>query len=216
MAEPDIAMHAIGGAEAVAVAWQPIETRPLLYALLAFDARLARQVARAREPLIGQIGLAWWRERLADGSRDEPLLAALRDSWGERATRLSALIDGWEELLQGSPLDSEAIARFAAGRGAAMGSFADTAGVASARGIAETAGRRWALARLASISTNADEREQALLQGRSLPQPVPLPRSLRGVAVLAGLSARALRWEEPLLAGRAAAAVALRLGMFGR
>jgi 15-cis-phytoene synthase len=215
MRQPEDSVPRISEVGSLAVAWQPRLSRERLASLLALDARLARQVMRAREPLIGQIGLAWWRERLSDASREDPLLTALGEAWGEGAANLVPLVDGWEELLGERPLDRSAIENFAAGRGAAMASLADAVGAAPARDAAGIAGRRWALAEFRSISFDPGEDAQSREIGLALPRPSRLPRVLRGVAVLDGLSARALARGEPLLSGRGAALAALRLGMLG-
>jgi len=209
------AIAGVEAAESLAVAWQPRPTRQAFAALLAFDARLRRQVARAREPLIGQIGLAWWRERLAEGTSDDPLLALLAETWGAQARDLVPLVDGWEELLEEAPLSDDAIEGFATGRAASMAAFVRLAGYAGAAEAAMLAGRRWALAEFAFRTGDPDEKRRALRLGEHLAPPQNLPRSLRGLAVLDGLSARSLARGEPLFAGRGAALAVLRLGMFG-
>ena len=56
--------------------------------------------------MLGQLRLAWWRDRLNDDPakwpKGEPLLGRL-GSWGERSRALVPLVDGWEALL-GEPL----------------------------------------------------------------------------------------------------------------
>ncbi|MGX7952579.1 hypothetical protein ACWPM1_08430 [Tsuneonella sp. HG249] len=180
---------------------------------------LARTIRRAREPLLAQMRLAWWRERLAEDPKSwpngEPVLAMLGRHWGESSTGLLQLVDGWEELLGDAPLLESAIQRFAAGRGNALEAFAKGAAQGTA-GAAQVAGRRWALADLSFRSLDVEERQAAVVLGRALPSPVTLPRTLRGIAVLDGLAHRALVRNEPILTGRAAALLAMRLGMLGR
>ena len=71
-----------------------------------------RSSAQAREPLLGQVRLAWWRDRLgqdpADWPAGEPLLAALR-GWQPQFAALAALVDGWELLLGAPPLPSDCL-----------------------------------------------------------------------------------------------------------
>lgn len=62
----------------------PEAARPHLHALAAFDHEIARIRAVVREPLAGEMRLAWWREALA-GARDteaaaHPIAAALIDT----------------------------------------------------------------------------------------------------------------------------------------
>lgn len=204
----------------IALAVTPAPLRPVLEALLLLDARLGEALARAREPLLAQVRLAWWRERLAEGPAawplGNPVLTHLAACWLGPTEALVALVDGWEELLGEAPLDQHAIARFAAGRGAAIAAFADIVGEAGFRDRAAKAGQRWALADFASRASDARERTAAFALARALPPCGPLARALRGVALLDGLAARAVARGEPLLAGRAAALAALRLGLFGR
>ncbi|HEY6868328.1 MAG TPA: squalene/phytoene synthase family protein, partial [Novosphingobium sp.] len=129
----------------LALAYAPARLRADWLAVLALDARLAKVVRQAREPMLAQIRLAWWRERLAADPagwpRGEPVLAALA-AWGEAAPRLVPLVDGWEALLGDPPLAGDSHALFADGRGVAMGALAARAEVDPAR--AEAAGRQWA------------------------------------------------------------------------
>lgn len=204
----------------IALALTHASLRPALHALLALDARLGGLVTRTREPLLGQIRLAWWRERLSETPpgrpQGDPLLDAIAAAWPGSPALLVALVDGWEELLGPAPLPSESLARFAAGRGASLVALADLAGAGTRPAAIAAAGKRWALADFAGRSSHSGERAAALALAAAIPPPEPLPRALRGIAVLDGLAARAVARGEPLLAGRGAALAALRLGMFGR
>src|SRR3546814_4682234 len=66
----------------------PRERRPAMAGLWGLAARLTKLLLDAREPLIGQIKLAWWRDMMAMIASDpaalpkgEPLLAELQASW---------------------------------------------------------------------------------------------------------------------------------------
>lgn len=203
----------------IALAVTPAPLRPALRALLALDARLGQIVSRTREPLLGQMRLAWWRERLGEAPAawptGEPLLTSIAADWRGPVSGLAPLAKAWEELLGEAPLGPEAIRRFAIGRGSAFAAFAEAFdGRASAE--AGRAGARWALADFAFRTSSDQERAAAIGLGRALPRVGPLPRALRGVAALDGLAARSLARGEPLFTGRGAALAALRLGMFGR
>jgi phytoene/squalene synthetase len=50
----------------------PAETRPLLFALYALNHELARVAESAREPMLGEIRLQWWREALAEAREMRP------------------------------------------------------------------------------------------------------------------------------------------------
>jgi phytoene synthase len=202
----------------LALAWQPRATRPALAALFALDQRLAGVVARAREPLLAQMRLAWWRDQLGSGAEPvagEPLLAEIAAHWVERTPHLAVLADGWENLLGDAPLAADAIDAFASARGEALAAFADLAGASPDRDSALAAGRRWALADFAWQASDPDERERALALGKEVPLAPVRTSRLRGVAVLGGLARRALERGEPLLSGRGAVLRAMRLGMFG-
>ncbi len=61
--------------------YAPASARPGLMALFALDCELAQLVAGTTDPMIGEIRLAWWRERLQDldsgRAPAQPLLQAL-------------------------------------------------------------------------------------------------------------------------------------------
>jgi phytoene synthase len=79
-------------------------------------------VAGTREPVLAQLRLAWWRDRLAEPAenwpRGEPLLAALT-CWQGRHGALAGLVDGWEALLGEAPLAAPALMQLVDGRAAA-------------------------------------------------------------------------------------------------
>lgn len=174
-------------------------------ALFALDAKLGSIVMGAREPVLAQIKLAWWRERLAappdQRPRGQPLLAALA-CWAGHEAALIALVDGWEAMLGDVPNAAE----LAAARGAAMRALALLLGEEASANLAEQAGKVWSHADIGS----APEREVA-------PSPTHLPRSLRPLALLAGLARRSLRLGQRGLIERPSdMLVAIRLGLLGR
>jgi phytoene synthase len=168
--------------------------RGALAALLSLDDALATLLRTTREPAIGQIRLAWWRERLAalvtGPVPAEPVLTALAQT-GIRGKGLEAMVDGWEVLLE-ERLDEEALGRFATGRGMLF----VNAGIAlGAKGTDPTAmaGFGWALGDLARHL--GDEAEAA--QARALAEPL-----LRSVT--------RMRWSPQARALGALAHLALR------
>jgi len=184
----------------LALAYAPAAVRPLQLAAFALDAKLAGIVGNAREVLLAQIKLAWWRERLAETvsqrPQGEPILAALAH-WQGSTDPLLALIDGWEAMLAPDEPNPQALAdaRAVLGRG-----LAEQVGASAAADQAGAALRGWSLA-ACSIGG-----ELAALS---------LPRSLRALAILYGL-ARRRAGAMPLLEGPLALAAALRIGMIGR
>ncbi len=186
---------------AVALAWQPRSTRPALAALFNIDRRLSVAIAQANEPMLAQMRLAWWRDRLAEPAaarpKGEPLLAEIGEHWGERGADLAPLVDGWEQWLL-----EESAEGLGEGRGQALAAFARLAGASHDTPSAMAAGRNWAIAQTGRGKAPVD-------------QPDRLPKSLRGIAVLDGLARRAIARGEPMMHGRSGALAAIRLGMFG-
>jgi len=163
----------------LALAYAPASTRARWLTLLAFDVRLSGVVRAAREPILAQMRLAWWRDRLGDRAenwpRGEPLLAAL-GAWDGEHGALLGLVDGWEAVLG----EGDAALSLAQGRAQAC--------LALGRGEAvERMARGWGLADLAAHSAHP-ALDAALSQhdwrgGR-------LPRGLRPLVVLHGMAAR--------------------------
>lgn len=88
----------------IALAYAPASARAAWLALLGFDQRMADTARPGRDPVMIQLRLAWWRDRLAeDGANwpvSEPLLAQL-GSWQGRHGALAAIVDGWEAMIVG-------------------------------------------------------------------------------------------------------------------
>jgi phytoene synthase len=110
--------------------------------------RECAQIARmAKDPLMAQIRLSWWRDGIGaaelSATHRTPDMEALRGAPGFEGARsgLSAIVDGWEELIlaDGEQEWIDMLPRYAQGRG--EGLFAALGG-----GSEEThAGRVWAL-----------------------------------------------------------------------
>ncbi len=201
----------------LALSYAPKDAREPTAALFVLDGRLARIVSQGREPMLVQMKLAWWRDRLGEsveaGDRGDPLLKLFAD-WGPARQRLVALVDGWEALLSEPPLPDAAIAAYADGRAEACGALAVRLGVETADTC--RAGRNWALAELASRIDSPEEatrvRQTAEQADWSRPK---LPRALQSLLVLHGLAKRR-RGTGPLLSGPSDFFCAMRLGLFGR
>lgn len=142
--------------------YAPASGRAALAALLMLDDALAAVLRTTKEPAIGQIRLAWWREALEklDGAPPpaEPVLQAIAAS-GLKGSALTPIVNGWEVLIEAERLDRAALERFGEGRGAlfvlagaAMGAAGDPLG---------EAGRGWALADLARHLGPEDEAAEA-------------------------------------------------------
>jgi phytoene synthase len=177
----------------LAVAYAPAGSRPAWTALVLLDHRLGRAVAGASEPLIGQLKLAWWRDRMREpASRwpaGEPLLAALRRFDGERAA-LEALVDGWEGLIDDEAGDG-ALTHLGQARASVVAALARIVGCAIEPAALVALARRWTLAEQSPSS------------------PIRLPRAMRPLIVLANQ-------PDPAQVGPLALLRIVRLGMLGR
>lgn len=200
----------------LAVAYAPPAAKQYWATVLALDERLAMILRKRREPLLAQMRLAWWRDRLTEPPERWPAGDAVLDKlrqWRAPAG-LAPLVDGWEMLVS-DHVDRAALDRFAAGRGAAFAALANELGQPD--DAARQAGRLWALADLIANISDPEERATALALAQEGGPPPALPRKLRPLAVLAGLGWRAVQGGGgPLLVGRGAALTAFRLGLLGR
>lgn len=124
----------------------PRAARPAATALATLDAQLGTGLAAQREPMLGQIRIAWWREALARGTSAapaDPVLQALVDS--DAAAQVEPLLDAWEAVVVAP--DAEATRNAAAARGDAL--FAGAAGLAGWPRVAPGAGACWGMVSLA-------------------------------------------------------------------
>ena len=89
----------------LAALFAPERLRPHLHALAAFAHESGGVAARAREPMAGEMRLAWWREALAGARPTEaagaPIAAALIDTMAKFALSVSI----FENLLQALTFD---------------------------------------------------------------------------------------------------------------
>lgn len=195
----------------LALAYAPARSRDAALAILALDRRLAQVVHGAREPILAQIRLAWWRDRLTEeaaAAAGEPLLAFVREAVSQREP-LRDLVDGWEGLLGGPGRD--AIDGLARSRALAICSAGSDA---SDHHAALASAREWALHDLSRIPGQWGALAGELASAEAW-QARRLPRSLRPLAVLHALARRSRKsgTDGP---GPASIAVALRVGLFGR
>lgn len=205
----------LGEAERLAVAYAPAHLRARYRALFALDGVLGRIALPVREPLPAQLKLAWWRDACGrlPASREHPVLAALAESWGADPGVLAALVDGWEEIAVAQDGIADAARKLGDARGAVL---ANCAHAPRAAASASDAARVWTLVTLAGAE-RAPAKGTAMRAAAALVPHRPLPRALRPLAVLEGLSRRALAADRPLLLGdRLSPLAAMRLGIFGR
>ena len=204
----------------LALSYAPARARDAVLGLMALDMRLAGIIAGDGEPMIAQIKLAWWRDRLSEDTSDwpagEPLLALLSTFPGD-LRRLIPLVDGYETLL-GEAFDRPALATYLRGKSHAWAAVADGDGDDSTLTPVEQAAKEVALHDLANRLS--EEGELALVKQSLQKQPwrrAALSRSMRSLAVLHALCKRARsRDQAELLDGPGAMIAAMRVGITGR
>lgn len=194
----------------LSILWAPAEARPALVALHAYDLEQQRVVAEAREPMLAEVRLAWWREQLealAAGrpAPPQPLLQALAAEALPRSVdlvRLSSLEEGFLPLLTDGALDPLGMARQ---RGGALFEALFTACLARPLTAAETAdaaaaGARWGLSRLWRGGWGQAEHRLRRLDTPPFPGPAvsPLPAALLALDALAAQDRDCLEGGRPL------------------
>ena len=208
----------------LAFAYLPARLRAAVQALFAIDAAMGDVVRTTSEPMVGQIRLAWWRERLeeldgAQGAPAEPRLQAVRQELIPRGVAprdLAGLERGWVRLFDPFPWDvgtAEAIwfrGRLLFALGARMLARTDDA--------IEGAGGVWALVDAARHCSDGESRTMLIGQARTFAKGLGGARfaaPLRPLSMLAALAIRDAFRGEPFEAeatpGRAAALLAHRV-----
>ncbi len=207
-------------AERLALAYAPSASRSAMAAISALDARLARAAMEASEPIIAQMKLAWWRDRFDATSQHPPVVDPLVQSLAAlqlAGTSLCAMVDAWELFAVAEDHRHVPWLQWAEGRASGWAAVAARIAGPEWGETAQRAGQRWYLAEWAAGLSDPDLRAGIVEAGRGLgAKPVGLPRSLRPYAVLDALARRSLEHGEHPLAGPAAMAVAMRVGIFGR
>lgn len=189
---------------ALVVAYAPARLRPGLATLWKLDERLGAIVAQAREPMVGEIRLAWWREALealdTSPAPAEPLLQEVARTLmpAISGTELAAIEEGWAALLAGPIPDEQAMLRHGQLRGGRLFALAARLLTGAESGQAVIAGEGWALADLGSRLSDARAASTArgmaadrLAELAGYRWPVPL-RPLGALAVLARRDAAAV------------------------
>ena len=188
----------------------PRDRRAALAALWALAERLTRLLLDAREPLIGQIKLAWWRDMMvmlasepAALPKGEPLLAELQATWAGQGS-LDTLVDAAEAVLLVED-DSEARRVAAAGFGKTL--FALSGG---------GDGVRWGMIWGAGMQADTDEAQALFTAARAVP--APSRGDFGGAKALLMLDrwAGAIAREDGVRNLRREGLLLFRVGLFGR
>jgi hypothetical protein len=110
----------LSGPERLAIAYAPRQFRTDFRWLIHFDHRLRELVLRAREPMILQLRLAWWRDALGKPvdkrPKGEPLLAELASLNTTLPGLAAEMVDAYEAMID-APDSNELLPLFAAYRG---------------------------------------------------------------------------------------------------
>jgi 15-cis-phytoene synthase len=179
--------------QGIALAHAPRRCRDALSALWACDAALGRVVATTTEPMIGQMRLTWWHERLtaldAGEIPNEPVLAALADvvcHHDVTGAMLAALVEGWEALLEPLPLPEDVLRTFAIKRG--DGLFAMSALIIGGTSLG---GAAWALIDFATQCSDQVTAERAWAMAARIFSETEItgPKSLRILTRIARMKA---------------------------
>lgn len=152
----------------------PEAARRDLWALLAFNAEIARTREVVREPMLGQIRLQWWREAIAeayDGNvRAHQVMAPLADAIRRRRPpreRFETLLDSRLRDLDDQPFDSlPALEAYGAATSGTLSLLMlDLLDVddESARQAAGAIGTAWALVGLARATPHLAARRRLML-----------------------------------------------------
>lgn len=176
----------------------PRPARAGVAALFALDLAFGHALATTREPMLGEMRLAWWRETLEKLDRAEPpaepVLAALAAHVipaGIGGEELAAMEEGWLALLD-DRLDRAALTQHARRRGAVLFALiARRLGAADIEDDLLTAGEGWAFADLSrrlgepAVSALARDEARARLAGWRIPGKAGPARPLLALAALA-------------------------------
>ncbi|NVD43845.1 hypothetical protein HUV48_02285 [Altererythrobacter sp. HHU K3-1] len=191
----------------------------MLHAGFAFDRKLERVVRQANEPILAQMKLAWWRDRLREEAaarpKGDPLLDALGREWNGREVALISLVDGWEATLGAA--SRKGLGEFAKGRALLMQAWADAAGASDDAETVKIEARRWSYGDAAAAAGETEARELAMELESELPRRARLTRALRPLAILAGLAERSIAaGGVRAVEDRGAMLAAMRIALLGR
>lgn len=188
----------------------PHARRAAVTALWELAARLTKLLIEAREPLIGQIKLAWWRDMMAMLASDpaalpkgEPLLAELQATWAGQGG-LDALVDAAEAMLLAETADDRRSASTSFGMRLFALSGGDPAG-----------GKRWGLLWGAGVEASEPEARRLLTDAKVDAPPRSLFTGNRALLML-DRWAGAIAQNDGERRWRSEGMLLFRVGLFGR
>jgi 15-cis-phytoene synthase len=182
--------------QTLALAYARHDSRMFLELLLRFDVKLGSIIRNGKEPLIGQMRLAWWRDAIAKPAAmrpsGEPLLAVLTNiedaPLAEKAAQaMQQLADSWGELLAQEIWTKDVLDRHVQARAAAV--FCGFADVTTQGAYDKTAvcrsGEYWATASLTQYCQNAEQHNAVTARLKAMTPRTRLPSVLRPLTILA-------------------------------
>jgi phytoene synthase len=208
----------LGADLGLALTYVPVRDRGALAALFAIDRAMGDVVSSTKEPMLGPIRLAWWRERLeeldeGDAAPAEPRLQQVERELiprGVSGRELAALESGWLRMFDPFPWTVQTSEGIWFRGNLLFGLAARIVGRAEER--IQGAGGLWALVDAARHCSDPDSRrmllDQACAFGRGL-SGFRFPGPLRPLSMLTVVAMRDVRRGEPFeregTPGRAAA-----------
>ena len=208
----------LGADIGLALSYAPLPIRGALAALFAIDRAMADVVRTTKEPMLGPIRLAWWRERLeeldeVEAAPAEPRLEQVARELVPRnvtGRELAALESGWLRMFDPFPWTVQTSEAIWFRGNLLFGLGARVLGRADER--IQGAGGLWALVDAARHCSDRDSRAMLLAQARSFSRGlagVRFPGPLRPLSMLTAVSIRDCKRGEPFeregTPGRAAA-----------
>lgn len=208
----------LGADLGLALTYVPLRERGALAALFAIDRAMGDVVSSTKEPMLGPIRLAWWRERLEEldeggESPAEPRLKAVERELitrGVSGRELAALEGGWLRLFDPFPWTVQTSEAIWFRGNLLFGLAARIVGRAEER--IQGAGGLWALVDAARHCSDPASRAMLLDQSRAFGRGlsgVRFPGPLRPLSMLTVVAMRDCRRGEPFeregTPGRAAA-----------
>jgi 15-cis-phytoene synthase len=208
----------LGADIGLALTYAPLPNRGALAALFSIDRAMGDVVRTTKEPLLGPIRLAWWRERLEELDDDgtapaEPRLqqaAAELIPRGVTGRELAALESGWLRMFDPFPWTVQTSESIWFRGNLLFGLGARVVGRADER--IQGAGGLWTLVDAARHCSDPQSRAMLVEQARSFARGlagVRFPGPLRPLSTLTVLAIRDCRRGEPFeregTPGRAAA-----------
>ena len=196
----------LGADLGLALTYVPLRNRGALAALFAIDRAMGDVVRSTKEPMLGPIRLAWWRERLEElderaAAPAEPRLQKVESELiarGVTGRELAALESGWLRLFDPFPWTVQTSEAIWFRGNLLFGLGARIIGCAEER--IQGAGGLWALVDAARHCSDPQSRAVLLDQARSFARGlsgVRFPGPLRPLSMLTVLAMRDCRRGEP-------------------